>query len=163
MNRAEAMRVFALLQAAYPRQELPDSTELVYASALADLDVVAVERAALALIRTSRWFPTIAEIREQVAEDLTGLPEAEMAWAEVREAIGKYGLDQTRPPWSCEEIGEAVRVMGWRTLCTAEKIGLERERWLKTYEKARRRRLRQITAPEDGPLRLVPGGGGAKR
>ena len=162
MTRAEAMRVFALLQGAYPRQELPASTESIYAAALGDLDVVAVERAVLFLIRTSRWLPTIAEIREHVAEEQVALPEPEFAWAEVRDAIGRYGLDQARPPWSCPEIGAAVSVLGWRTLCTTENSGRERERWIKTYAALRRRRIEQVAAPAGtlpGQLRLMPGGG----
>lgn len=164
MKLSEAVRIVSRLQAAYPRQEYPDSTAEIYAGALLDLEAEDVEHAAVYLVRTSKWFPTISEIRERVAEDRADLPEPEMAWAEVREAIGRYGLDQTRPAWSCAEIGDAVRVLGWRTLCTSTNIGLERERWIKTYTALRRKRIEQIVAPAGalpGQLRLLPGGGKA--
>lgn len=166
MRASEAIRLVELLQGAYPRQELPQSTVEVYAMALADIDLEDGLRAVTRLVQTSKWFPTISEIREQVAEEQSELPEPEFAWCEVREAIGRYGLDQTRPAWSCPEIAEAVRVISWRTLNTTTNASIERERWIKAYTKIRRKRIEQIVAPVagvlPGQLRLLEGGG-AKR
>lgn len=166
MRESEALYLVGLLRGAYPRQVIPDSTEPVYVLGLLDLNRDEAMVAVTHLVRTSRWLPTIAEIRERVAEGAVDLPEPEWAWAEVREAIGRYGLEQDRPAWSCPEIGDAVRALGWRTLCTTTNIAIERERWIKTYTGLRRKRIERIVAPTGGALpgqlKLLPGGGGKR-
>jgi len=78
----------AILRDAYPRQDFPDRTVAVYATALADLGDEEVMRAVERLIRRSTWLPSIAEIRLDVAEERLGLPSVEDAWAMVRAGAG---------------------------------------------------------------------------
>ena len=56
------------LSAAYPRQELSKETVKLYAAMLSDLDPVQLMSAVRDLIQRSKWFPTVAEIRNTVDE-----------------------------------------------------------------------------------------------
>lgn len=75
-----AAKAIAILKAAYPRAEFPDTTIQIYGSQLADLDDTEVVTAVRALIRTSTFLPAIAEIRLEVAERQLNLPTVEQAW-----------------------------------------------------------------------------------
>lgn len=165
MIRSEAIRIVSLLQGAYPRQEMPDSTPEIYAMALGDLEYDEVLAAVTRLVQSSRWLPTIAEIRELVAEARVKLPEPELAWGEVRRGIREHGL-QSMPAWSCAEIREAVEIIGWWSLCTSTNTAASRSAWIAAYGALRRRRLaREISPGADalpGQLRLLPGGGGQR-
>ena len=70
----------AILRDAYPRQDFPERTAVLYGRMLADLDDLLVVEAVRKIVKTSRFLPSIAEIREQVAEATLGLPTASEAW-----------------------------------------------------------------------------------
>ena len=70
----------AILRDAYPRQDFPERTAVLYGSMLADLDDLLVVEAVRKIVKTSRFLPSIAEIREEVAEATLGLPTASEAW-----------------------------------------------------------------------------------
>ena len=71
MNEEATLKVLGVLIAAYPRQELSDATIDVYLAALSDIDAQILRAAALDHITKSKWFPTVAELREQ-AVNLAG-------------------------------------------------------------------------------------------
>lgn len=73
----------AILRDAYPRQDFPDRSVVLYAHELADLSDTEVTAAVRRLIRRSEWLPSIAEIRREVAEERAGLPTVEEAWTVV--------------------------------------------------------------------------------
>ena len=81
MKTSEAL---ALLRATYPRQDFPDLTVAVYGRMLADLDDEAVVPAVQRLINRCTFLPSVAEIRQEVAEARLGLPSAEEAWEIAR-------------------------------------------------------------------------------
>lgn len=105
MKASEALKLLATLKAAYPRQELGEETLEVYARDLADLDhevaVAAVER----MRKSSRFFPTIAELRESAAEIRLGAPPPRIAWGQVVAFVNH------RPVWgpcpACDGSGFA--------------------------------------------------------
>lgn len=67
MTESEALKTIAVLKAAYPRQEIQEETLRIYLAELIDLDYDLIGKAARTHIRTSQWFPTIAELRAGVA------------------------------------------------------------------------------------------------
>lgn len=76
MKTSEALRIVDKLKAAYPRQVIGRETLQIYAEALADLDGDLLRRVATDHIRSERWFPTIAALREHCADLVSGLPPA---------------------------------------------------------------------------------------
>lgn len=119
MTTAETKRLVAMLGATWPRQEIQQATLEVYAWALADLDFELAQAAVKRLVQTSRFFPTVAEIREAAIRGRVSLPAPEEAWGIVRRAIGRYG-SYRKPSFDCDEIDAAVSDIGWGALCLAE-------------------------------------------
>lgn len=158
MTKAEAYRVVAMIQGAWPRPPLPDGTGEVYAMSLADLDFERTKAAVTRLVQTSRFLPTVAEIREAAAKDRVSLPAPEEAWGVVRRAIGKHGSYRV-PVFDCDEIQAATDAIGWKEICLAEGDAAQaanRSRWIDAYKAFRSRRLedeaRGVYRPADRQL-----------
>lgn len=105
MNAPTIATSIATLAAAYPRADFPDETAQVYALMLSDLDPADVFAAVQRLLSGSRFLPTVAEIREQVAEARAQLPTAAEAW----EIVLRGDLANAAP-----EIQAAARSVGGR-------------------------------------------------
>jgi hypothetical protein len=161
---SEARRIVALLAGGWPGRPLPESAEEVYALALGDLDYEAAKAAVMRLIQTSRFLPTVAEIREAAVRDRVSLPGPEEAWGIVRQAIGSSGGSYVVPAFDCLEIQLAVDDLGWREICLSEQ-GSTRARFCEAYRVRATRRLdaeaRGLPAP--GRRRALPSGEGAPR
>lgn len=140
MTTAEAKRLVVMLSASWPRQEIQQATLEVYALALADLDHGVAKAAVLQLMQTSRFFPTIAEIREAAVQTRVSLPTPEEAWGVVHRAIGKHG-SYREPLFDCDEIQLATDAIGWQELCLGEHPAANRARWLDAYRGFVSRRL----------------------
>jgi hypothetical protein len=91
----------------------------IYFAALSDLDLPDIRAALNVLVRTSKFFPRPAEIREAVcgsAED-----RAELAWSAVQRIVRAHGW--ANPPkdedWPDEATRRAAMELygGWRALC----------------------------------------------
>lgn len=67
MKKSEAAELVMMILAAYPNAKTSSSTSQVYETMLADLDPKTARQAVTALIATSKFVPTIAEIREACA------------------------------------------------------------------------------------------------
>lgn len=133
MTKNEALKCLAILKASYPRQEIGRETFEAYSTMLADVDFEAAQAAVKRLICSSKWFPTISEIRAEVAQAATaGMPVPELAWGEVWKAISRYGMNRI-PQFSCPEVAAAVDVIGWRTICLDENVMSTRARFVDAY------------------------------
>lgn len=83
MTDGEARALVAALAAAWPRQPIGQPTLDIYATHLQDLDFGQATQVVSGIIRSSRFFPAIAEIREAYAETQLGLPSPSEAWAQA--------------------------------------------------------------------------------
>ena len=128
MTRNETIQLLAMLSVSYPRFAFtPDETTVnMWHGMLKDLpgDVVGV--ATQRMIATLKFPPTIADIREAVAnaaQDAKGSVDAGEAWRRVVKAIGLFGYyrgDQARE-YLGEDIWRAVEMVGgWCDLCISE-------------------------------------------
>jgi hypothetical protein len=75
--------ILTIPAAAYPRFELTPPTIRIYEQTLSDIPVDALQAATLDLIGESRFFPTVAEIRERafaLMAEQEGAPDANEAW-----------------------------------------------------------------------------------
>lgn len=73
MKASESAKLVMMLMAAFPNGKTSEATSKVYEEMLADLDFAAARRAVTNLIRTAKFLPTVAEIREA-----TGLVKREL-------------------------------------------------------------------------------------
>ena len=87
MGQPEAQEQVAVLVAAFSRETISDATVALYVTKLSDIDGPLLAAAVNRLVDSSRFFPTIAELREMAAR-LAGLlpPSPAEALAIVRRA-----------------------------------------------------------------------------
>lgn len=164
MNRDETSRVLAVLTAHWPNYQMPnpEGTLMAYQLGLDDVPYDAAMQAAAKAIKTARFFPTVAELRDLILDKLLDFPSAEEAWAEIRRGFS-YGGIYREPEWSCLPLAQAVRAIGWRVLCTSPEGSSDvADRFALTYRTYRKRVLAGVniaalwTGGEDAP-RLVRG------
>ena len=100
---------------------------------------------------TSKWFPTVAELRDAafgIIENRAGIPSAAEAWGEVMAAM-RYAAPARRPQFSHPVIRRAVEAVGgWYTLCTSESGVADRSKFFQAYE--------QIVARDREQARVLP-------
>lgn len=97
MNDQSAVRVIALLTAAWPDTELPDATLTLWMDSMRDIDPALGMEAAATLTRTNKWYPRLAEFldavnalkRRQIVQDsevraLPPVPRADRRLAKAR-------------------------------------------------------------------------------
>src|SRR5262245_47204175 len=108
MNPSEATRLVRRMRACYPREPITEQTVMAYVHYLADLDAELAQQAADRVCRTSRFFPTIAEVREAYAELMLAAPSPMAAWMQAAGRGARHEL-----------VAEARRRVGddwhWRT------------------------------------------------
>lgn len=165
MTKIEVAEIVTVLAAAYPHAAMGEKTSEVYEAMLADLTRDAVKRACARLIATSRFLPTVAEIRSTVTEFEHGAKRfGGEAWGDVIgeiRRVGSYG----EPKFSDPLTAEAVRLMGWRYLCLSENDAPDRARFIDVYEGIQERIRRDAAAgktlalptPKSNPVRGLLG------
>lgn len=146
MTELEALKLVKIIQSAYPRQEFPEDTVRIYALSLADLPAKLGQQAVMELIRTSKWTPTIAEIRQRAAEIGRPMPAVDEAWSEAQRAARGFKPGVLMDVhWSTDEVAEAVAAIGglWGIAMTSRPEVLQRQ-FTETYNALRQRRLDQL-------------------
>jgi hypothetical protein len=159
MKESEAKKIVAMLIAAFPYAKLSPETPDVYATMLVDLPAVPAALVAKELIASSRFFPTIAEIREVVAALRVGAPASEEAWAEVLTSFSRVGRYRS-PTFSHPLISKTVDCLGWQTMCDSENPESTRARFLEAYSSQVRRtqheeQVRGVLPPLEERRRLA--------
>lgn len=135
------LTIFNMLKANY-HYALRDMTEgqvsdleMLWCELLRDVDGGLLRAAALWHASTSKWFPTVAELREAAADIAS--PDHRMtameAWGEVARQIrlvGSYG----KPEFSNPMVRRLVDDMGWLNLCHSDMPGADRARFIEAYK-----------------------------
>lgn len=117
--------IFAAFAVAYPNWELfkKSTAEIeaamqTWAMLLADADPRELVQAAVTHTRTSRFAPTVAEIRERCTPPKDKPIGAEEAWAQVMEGIRRNGY-MRQPKFADPRIVRAIEAVGgWHNLAT---------------------------------------------
>lgn len=154
MKRSEVAMLVAELMQAYPQSQTGPATSAIYERELEDLDRALALDAVRRLVRTSKWLPTIAEIRAAAVEVRNGpkRPAVE-AWGDVVAAIRFVGSYQPEPPFADPLVAEAVRLMGWRNLCLGDNDVADRARFCELYDGLQTRERVEVAA---GSMRALP-------
>ncbi len=165
MKPIEAAKLVAMLSAAYRDAPISEATAEVYEAMLADLPFAATQAAVARLVATSKWFPTVAEIREAVVAVERGAVRSGVeAWGDVVQAIRKVGAYRPPPAFADPIVTECVELTGWRGLCLGENEAADRAKFVQLYDAlAARDRTdaqagRALPAPTRGLLEAPRGG-----
>lgn len=150
MNRKEIINLLGIATANFPnlQQKEMKPTAVLWERALSDLSYEVAEMAVLKVLSTSKFFPTIAEIREAAA--LITQPQqldAMEAWGLIGEAIRKYGYYQQGEAMKSlpEDVKEMVKQFTWRDLCLSETPETLRAQFRMAWE-ARSKRKKEMKA-----------------
>lgn len=128
MTRDEVITLIQTIIVMYPASKVKadELTVGVWHEMLHDLPGEVVSAATKRMCATLKYPPSIADIRENVAEaarEAQGTPTAGEAWAKVRKAASWYGYyrpDDARKALG-DEIWRAVEMVGgWREVCEGE-------------------------------------------
>ena len=145
-HEAEIIKTLMPYLMAFPRSKMNEGSLIVYARALSSLSVVEIDAAMLKLMRTVKFFPTIAEIFEQadnVKNFAIGKSEssADEAWHEVMKEVHSAFIYR-EPKFSAPEIKQAALNMGWTSLCNLETdaINTARAQFMRIYESILKRK-----------------------
>lgn len=134
MKAADAAKLVATLMAAYPQAQMTAATSGLYERMLEDLDRDTSSAAVERLIKTSKWLPTVAEIRAAAAEVTHGPKRlGGEAWGEVIAEIRRVGWYGS-PIFTDPLVGQAVRMLGWQTLCVSTNEMSDRARFIELYD-----------------------------
>lgn len=142
-DRESSAKLLTLARKSFPSSKADAETITLYLAALDDLTYAQIKAGVLKCMNTAKFFPTIAEIREE-AESMvehanhTGKPDAGEAWGEVMRFVTESSPYDQRPfRWSCEEVHEAVKRLGTMTLfeMTNDGIPATRGQFMKIYDK----------------------------
>lgn len=110
------------LRRAYPRQDFATANFVAYQNALEDVPPDVLARAVEYLIRTEKWMPTVAEIRERAAELELALPDEAVALAQIHDRMA-WARTQTLdpPPVVHQLVATALEhVGGWHSFRDTE-------------------------------------------
>lgn len=141
MSELDTLKAIAPLQLAYTN-ELSEERMDFYVEMLKDIPAESLGKAVRQIIYTSKFLPSIAEIRSYAidtvkVENGTKEPDADEAWGEVQRAIRAVGYMKT-PSFSNPVVADAVRSLGWQDICTtpADDTGILRAQFRRAYEAA---------------------------
>lgn len=148
MTQTEVSKLVAMLIAAFPNAKLNASTATAYEKMLVDLElavgIAAIER----ITKSSRFMPTVAEIRSEAALVKHGpVRLGAEAWGDVQEAIRRIGSYAPAPTFTDPLVADCVRMMGWKELCLEGNAVSDRARFIDLYDGlAQRQRIATIAA-----------------
>lgn len=152
----EWLKCAAVLVAATGRA-MPKEQSDVYYELLSDIPADALRNACLRAIQEQRdnWMPSVGLIRSFAAEAINGtLPNWADEWDHVRSLVRVCGYmrgnDAMRSMTPVTQ--QAVRAIGWETICDSENISIQAAQFRMAYEQAAKREadLRRIS-PELRP------------
>lgn len=108
------------------QKDVKEGTFEAYVTYLADVPPEFIRAAVDELIKTSKWLPTVAEIREQARAlwmNSKGLEEetAEKAWIALLQMVRKHGfVEPKREAFTSDAAHNAMRAVGWTAICMAK-------------------------------------------
>lgn len=161
MERGEVARLLGVLKSAWPDRAINDETVMAYELAWSDLPYDLARDAVAEYLRTGKFFPAPAEIRELALRAGVGLPAAEIAWQEAQRVIGAYRPGDPAPRWSSRVLEETVNAVGWSAIkmCEADQLGTLRAQFRDTYNALLKRvtadDAREALAEADGRRALI--------
>lgn len=108
------------------QKDVKEGTFEAYVTYLADVPPEFIRAAVDELIKTSKWLPTVAEIRERARAawmNSKGLEEetAEKAWIALLRMVRKHGFARPmREAFTSVAAYQAMRAVGWTAICMAK-------------------------------------------
>lgn len=139
-----------ILTASFPNNKVSRETIQIYQRTLSDLPLDVLEMAILQLVTTSKFFPTVSEIRDasfSIMANKSGIPSAFEAWGEAMDHCRKSNYKDYSHPL----IEKTVNIIGidyWHHMTYDDEMAT-RAQFFKIYEGLlRRAELEAKTLPQ---------------
>ena len=152
MNKQEFSKWVMALKTYYPREQLLPNAQAIelWYQELSDIPMQVAEAALRKWVSSSKWSPTIAEIREMCVDVKRGdAPDWSDGWAQVQFAIKRFG--SYRPQEAMASLDpitrETVRRLGFHNLCVSENPMSDRKQFRDTFEIMARREQMHYQLP----------------
>ncbi len=134
------LKLLSAYKTIFPHCKLDDEGMAMYIMLLSDVSADELKTAMLRLSEQSNYFPTVAEIKQQVKgfRDILNpdahVKTADEAWREVMEQM-KQAFPYKSPIFSSEEIKDTVKTLGWMLICetSTDKMSITRAQFRDTY------------------------------
>lgn len=143
---ASAMRTFFPKDNLLPNKE---AMELWYGM-LSDIPYASAEAALKKHVATSKWPPTIADIRQNVTEITTEMKDWSEAWENARRAVRRFGSYQEEEALASLDAltRKAVERYGYRDLCMMEEPEVGKAHFRDIYNAIARRESEDASLPK---------------
>ena len=152
MTKQEFSKWVMALKTYYPREQLLPNAQAIelWFQELQDIPMQVAEAALRKWVSTSKWSPTIAEIREMCVDVKRGdAPDWSEGWYKVNMAIQRYG--RYRPAEAMASLDpitrKAVKCLGFGNLCDTEDIGYYTRRFQQIFETEAKRQQMRLQLP----------------
>lgn len=137
MNQSEFAKIASAINTYYPREKpFPnkEAAQLWYEE-FKECSYKDVSNALRRHVNTSKWCPTIAELKGAMVTNVAGERDWGESWNECLNAISKYG--QYREQEALDSMTPITRLVisriGYKELCRSEDINLDRANYRKIY------------------------------
>ncbi len=155
-SKPETVAILEKLRNAFqPPPDIAAGTWRIYRDALSDIEPDVLRGAALLLVKTRKWFPSIAEIREaclEISGERAQLPAAGEAYAEARRGAAQIGA-YAKP--TAEDFSHAIvhraalqAAGSWRRWCLTDMEAPLRAKFFEVYRELRDREVSTLALPK---------------
>ena len=140
MTREEFAKITLTIKSCYQKEtNLFQSEQVIrlWYEHLKDLDYVTLQVALSVWIDTSKWSPSIADLREMCIKIQDNTPDDwSESWEKVMHAITVYGRDNKQGAMDYFDVVTRTVVcrIGWFALCTSEDISIERANFRQIFQ-----------------------------
>ena len=152
MNKQEFAIFASAIRTYYPKEKLLPNEQAMalWYEQLKDIPFKVAEATLNKWVATNKWSPSIADIREQVAE-VTQAPIKDWgeAWDDVQMSVRLYGSYEVKKAMeSLDDITrQAVKRVGYLNICMSENIATERANFRMIYEQLANRKRQDAQLP----------------
>ena len=152
MNKQEFSKIAAAINTYYPKDKpFPNNAAVqLWYEEFKELPYEDVATALRRYVNTSKWCPTIAELKEAVVTNVAGSKDWGEAWNECIMVINRYGQYQEEE--ALEHMSpmtrQIVKRLGYRDLCLSENQMQDRANFRQIYEQVTGNEYEKAALPQ---------------
>ena len=138
MSKEEVRKLLMLAISNFPNMQEKDMkpTAVLWEEILSDMPFEVAKAALIRVLSTSKFFPTVADIREAAVNNAGRQSSWIEAWGEAQRAIRGYGY--YRESEGMNSLSPLTRTtmenIGWKNFCMSEEEGVLRGQFRMAYE-----------------------------
>ena len=152
MTRKEIVTLLSMATANFPSTQKQDltATLMLWEKALSDIPYQVAENAVIKVLATSKFFPTIAEIREAATQMTKPRKiDAMEAWGQILLAVRRHGIYEEKKALDSlsPDIAKMVKRFTWREICTNDNPDTLRAQFRMAWEVESKRENEYASLP----------------